>query len=370
MTRCFLSIMSGRRLCLFAIVLATAMVAVNGESTATTTATTSSTSTSTTTSTTSTTTTTVLPPVTPQIVATEGGLQFEVDAEQDFIVKRTWNTGVPEDSIGLFGMRSQLRLDLTAAIADVTAQIDSSATSLEGRIDVVQNNLESATQSLEVRIDETQDMVNTVQADVNAKAATLQSGINAVAADAAELSSHVDVVGDDLTALVNLKYSDAQAYANGINAAIRADVSSATNSLTNAIGSLSSSVNAKISTTDTSIRSATSNQIVSYVGQREADIRGDVSSQVGSISNGLATTIRNYVNKNCRLFIGYTDSCDGCTSVYKKGWANGDGACQMSGSDSTCSNANIFGYNVKLLGINTDGDVNGDDKFYIGFRCQ
>jgi hypothetical protein len=30
----------------------------------------------------------------------------------------------------------------------------------------------------------------------------------------------------------------------------------------------------------------------------------------------------------------------------------------------------LYGQSVRMYGLNTDGDVNGDDKFWIGFKCN
>lgn len=82
--------------------------------------------------------------------------------------------------------------------------------------------------------------------------------------------------------------------------------------------------------------------------------------------------VRDYVNSNCYVYFGWSDSCDGCVDPPAKiGRTRGlDGDCGASGSDSTCATFDLFGQIVEMAGINTDGDVNGDDKFWVGIKCQ
>ena len=70
-----------------------------------------------------------------------------------------------------------------------------------------------------------------------------------------------------------------------------------------------------------------------------------------------------YARNNCRLTFGWRDSCDGCTNEpSKRGNSQFNGACNsIVGSDSNCAGS--------FVGINTDGTVNGDDKFYLAFTC-
>ncbi len=80
--------------------------------------------------------------------------------------------------------------------------------------------------------------------------------------------------------------------------------------------------------------------------------------------------LRDYVNSNCHVYFGWSDSCDGCTTApVKAGYANSTG-CGVTGGDSSCVTTTLNGKSVRLIGVNTDGDVNGDDKFYVGWRCD
>jgi hypothetical protein len=40
------------------------------------------------------------------------------------------------------------------------------------------------------------------------------------------------------------------------------------------------------------------------------------------------------------------------------------------GSNDTCTDATLGAETVRLFGLNTEGTVNNDDKFYTGFRCE
>jgi uncharacterized protein YjbI with pentapeptide repeats len=90
-------------------------------------------------------------------------------------------------------------------------------------------------------------------------------------------------------------------------------------------------------------------------------------------SKTLATYIRDYVNGNCYIYFGWRDSCDSCTTSPSKAGRVRPGSCQSNlGSSSTnnsCKAHTLGGNSIQMMGINTDGTVNGDDKFWIGFRC-
>lgn len=75
------------------------------------------------------------------------------------------------------------------------------------------------------------------------------------------------------------------------------------------------------------------------------------------------------MNDNCQTYFGWRDSCNGCTEPPSKfGYANG--SCSLvGGADSQCVTQALDGNMVPMLGINTDGTVNNDDKFYAGFDC-
>lgn len=78
-----------------------------------------------------------------------------------------------------------------------------------------------------------------------------------------------------------------------------------------------------------------------------------------------------YVQSSCDVYFGWRDSCDGCTGApVKWGHSNGDLCTIGTGVNSTCTFPDLGGSNVRTFGLNTDGDVNGDDKFYYGITCR
>ena len=76
------------------------------------------------------------------------------------------------------------------------------------------------------------------------------------------------------------------------------------------------------------------------------------------------------IRQSCHVYTGWRDSCNGCTTTPSKwGRVSQDECLNGAGNDNTCTVANLGGETVRLFGLNTDGDVNGDDKFHYGFRC-
>jgi hypothetical protein len=84
----------------------------------------------------------------------------------------------------------------------------------------------------------------------------------------------------------------------------------------------------------------------------------------------LNATAQAAVNQNCRAYLGWQNACNGCiTDPTKWGYATGN-ACQLGvGLDDTCQAPNLNGETVNLIGVNTDGSVGEDDKFYTGLHC-
>ena len=91
---------------------------------------------------------------------------------------------------------------------------------------------------------------------------------------------------------------------------------------------------------------------------------------VASELNVINATIRNYVNQNCRIYLGWRDSCDGCVnSPTKWGYATDTSCVNGVGTDNTCQTPNLGGELVQMFGLNPDGDVDGSDKIYVGLHC-
>ncbi|NUP10632.1 MAG: hypothetical protein HOW73_31680 [Polyangiaceae bacterium] len=84
-----------------------------------------------------------------------------------------------------------------------------------------------------------------------------------------------------------------------------------------------------------------------------------------------APQIAAYVAQHCTAYIGFRDSCGACTTMPAKYGRVREGFCSNdAGVDNTCTTANLAGQAVSLFGLSTDGNVNDDDKLYIGFKCD
>jgi len=77
------------------------------------------------------------------------------------------------------------------------------------------------------------------------------------------------------------------------------------------------------------------------------------------------------IQRSCRFYFGFRDSCDGCVTAPAKWGSVSHNECTLGvGADDTCTSALFDGVSVPLFGLNTDGDVDGNDKFYVGFQCE
>lgn len=85
-----------------------------------------------------------------------------------------------------------------------------------------------------------------------------------------------------------------------------------------------------------------------------------------------AATVEAAVDSACHVYLGWSDGCDGCTTPPTKwGHVSGLGACESgAGANGVCIAPDLGGAPVPLYGLSTAGDVDGNDTFYVGFRCQ
>jgi hypothetical protein len=83
-----------------------------------------------------------------------------------------------------------------------------------------------------------------------------------------------------------------------------------------------------------------------------------------------SATFSSYVQDRCSLFLGWHDGCDGCTEAPTKWGKVGTASCvNGAGLDDTCADALLGSVTLPMFGLSMDGDVNGDDTLYVGFRC-
>ena len=98
-------------------------------------------------------------------------------------------------------------------------------------------------------------------------------------------------------------------------------------------------------------------------------VAGYNGSSVQCVTGEAAAT--SYVANQCEIYFGWRDNCDGCTSSPAKWGRTGTNTCTNGvGLHNTCTTPNLGGDLPRLFGLNPDGDVDGNDKFYIGFHCE
>jgi hypothetical protein len=86
---------------------------------------------------------------------------------------------------------------------------------------------------------------------------------------------------------------------------------------------------------------------------------------------GIDPLVIDAVNSGCAVYFGWNDSCGACTTPPAKWGHVGASACTNGlGVNGTCTTATLGAQSVQLFGLNTGGDVNDDDKFHLGFRCD
>jgi hypothetical protein len=102
-------------------------------------------------------------------------------------------------------------------------------------------------------------------------------------------------------------------------------------------------------------------------GQLVTAVNGNETIQCAS--GGAA--IERYARQHCFVYAGWRDSCNACTTAPAKWGRVNDTICENGvGLNDTCSDATLGTESVRLFGLNTEGAVNDDDKFYAGFRCE
>jgi len=84
-----------------------------------------------------------------------------------------------------------------------------------------------------------------------------------------------------------------------------------------------------------------------------------------------AEVVAEYFDAHCTAYLGWRDGCNGCIDPPAKWGRVRNGFCTNdNGVDNTCTQTVLGGKALEMFGLNTDGDVNDDDKLYAGFRCE
>lgn len=77
------------------------------------------------------------------------------------------------------------------------------------------------------------------------------------------------------------------------------------------------------------------------------------------------------IDSSCSVYLGFRDGCDGCTTPPAKwGRASGQMCMNGAGAANTCTTHNLGTEPIQLFGLNTDGDVDGNDKLYSTLHCS
>jgi hypothetical protein len=77
------------------------------------------------------------------------------------------------------------------------------------------------------------------------------------------------------------------------------------------------------------------------------------------------------IQSACHLYFGWRDECGSCTTAPSKWGRVSHAGCQNgAGAANSCAPTTLGESTIPLFGLNTDGDVDGNDKFHIGFKCE
>jgi hypothetical protein len=85
----------------------------------------------------------------------------------------------------------------------------------------------------------------------------------------------------------------------------------------------------------------------------------------------IADAVVGYVRTHCSIYLGWQDGCDACTLPPTKwGHANDTACVNGVGANDTCITTTLGTESVNLFGLNTGGDVDGNDKLHLGLVCD
>lgn len=83
-------------------------------------------------------------------------------------------------------------------------------------------------------------------------------------------------------------------------------------------------------------------------------------------SGAVDAQVKNYIHSKCYIHIGWRDNCHGCNTTPAT-WAakrvgNTNASCDGGTGERTCKDG--------WAGIGTEGNVDGNDQFYVKLRCD
>ena len=85
----------------------------------------------------------------------------------------------------------------------------------------------------------------------------------------------------------------------------------------------------------------------------------------------LGSVALDYMSSSCSLYTGWRDTCDACSLAPARWGSAGTSACDVGmGGSNTCTMPSLGGSPIELLGLASGGDVDDNDKLYVGFACS
>jgi hypothetical protein len=96
-----------------------------------------------------------------------------------------------------------------------------------------------------------------------------------------------------------------------------------------------------------------------------------INSNGGINCSPINGIVRGYIEQNCFIYLGWRDGCEaGCTTVDKVGRVSENDCTNISGNgDNTCQTQTINGVSVRTFGLSFEGDVDDNDKLFVGLEC-
>jgi len=84
----------------------------------------------------------------------------------------------------------------------------------------------------------------------------------------------------------------------------------------------------------------------------------------------VAPVVHAYFTSSCYLYLGWQDSCGGCTRPpVKWGRVSPTMCANGAGADNTCTTQTLGSTTLPMFGLNFDGDVDGNDLLNLGLHC-
>ncbi len=84
----------------------------------------------------------------------------------------------------------------------------------------------------------------------------------------------------------------------------------------------------------------------------------------------VAPAVHTYFASSCYLYLGWQDSCGGCTRPPVKWGRVSPTMCSNgAGANNTCTTQTLGGTSLPMFGLNFDGDVDDNDLLNLGMHC-